>query len=135
MCREFRLEVIAVLVNQYGTLAQPDYSNVCFGLQYLNRPVDVSRTLDNLCRGRNEINSTLFKRAIFYYYLLFVPFFHLPFVFFFSSKFVTGTSENALQAYQIAFDLQETENQGFVMRVASNFKGLIGERRMVLFRE
>ena len=49
--REFRLEVISVLVNQYGTLAQPDYSNVCFGLQYLNRPADVAKTLDNLCRG------------------------------------------------------------------------------------
>jgi hypothetical protein len=38
-------------VNQYGTLAQPDYSNVCFGLQYLNRPADVAKTLDNLLRG------------------------------------------------------------------------------------
>jgi hypothetical protein len=49
---EFRLEVISVLVNQYGTLAQPDYSNVCFGLQYLNRPADVAKTLDNLLRGK-----------------------------------------------------------------------------------
>ena len=35
--REFRLAVIAVLVKLYGTLPLPDYSNVCFGLQYLNR--------------------------------------------------------------------------------------------------
>jgi 26S proteasome regulatory subunit N2 len=50
--REFRLEVIDVLVQQYGTLAQPDYSNVCFGLQYLNKPAEVAATLDNLCKGK-----------------------------------------------------------------------------------
>jgi 26S proteasome regulatory subunit N2 len=83
--REFRLEVISVLVKQYGTLPQPDYSNVCFGLQYLNRPAEVAQTLDNLCKG---------------------------------------TLENALQAYQIAFDLQETENQGFVLKIVANFKGM-----------
>lgn len=85
--REFRLEVIDVLVQQYGTLAQPDYSNVCFGLQYLNKPAEVAATLDNLCKG---------------------------------------SLENALEAYQIAFDLQETENQGFVLKIVSNFKGLLG---------
>ena len=34
----------------YGTLPQPDYTNVCFGLQYLNRPAEVAKTLENLCR-------------------------------------------------------------------------------------
>jgi 26S proteasome regulatory subunit N2 len=76
--RAFRLSVIDVLVRKYGTLAAPDYANLCSGLQYLNRPADVASTLVNLCHG---------------------------------------TPENALQAYQIAFDLQETENQGFVLQV------------------
>ena len=44
----YHFQVIAVLVKQYGTLPQPDYSNVCFGLQYLNRPAEVAQTLDNL---------------------------------------------------------------------------------------
>jgi hypothetical protein len=43
--REFRLSVIAILCKLYSTLAEPDYSNYCFGLQYLNRPVDVANTL------------------------------------------------------------------------------------------
>jgi hypothetical protein len=42
--REFRLSVIEVLVKYYGTLATPDYSNVCFGLQYLNRPKQATAT-------------------------------------------------------------------------------------------
>lgn len=78
--REFRLAVIDVLVELYGTLPHPDYANVCFGLQYLDRPADVAKTLEKLCRG---------------------------------------TQEEALQAYQICFDLQETENQGFVLKTIS----------------
>jgi 26S proteasome regulatory subunit N2 len=70
--REFRLAVIDVLVGIYRSLPEPDYANVCFGLQSLNRPKEVAATLEKLCRG-----NTL----------------------------------NALQAFQIAFDLQETENQ------------------------
>ena len=83
--REFRLAVINVLVELYSTLADPDYSNVCYGLQYLNRPADVSNILQKLCKG---------------------------------------TLEETLQAYQIAFDLQETENQGFILKVVSNFAEL-----------
>ena len=78
--REFRLSVIDVLVNAYGTLPEPDYANVCFGLQYLDRPHDVANTLDMLCKG---------------------------------------SLQHALQAYQVAFDLQETENQGFILHVVS----------------
>jgi 26S proteasome regulatory subunit N2 len=80
--REFRLNVLEVLVKHYGTLKVPDYSNVCFGLQYLNRPQQAAETLVSLLRG---------------------------------------SVEDALLAYQIAFDLQETENQGFVLQVVKHF--------------
>lgn len=76
--REFRLQVIEVLVKYYGQLAVPDHSNVVFGLQYLNRPDDAAKTLENLLKG---------------------------------------DVEDALLAYQIAFDLLETENQGFVLKI------------------
>lgn len=79
--REFRLEVIAVLVRLYSSLATPDYSNMCFGLQYLSKAAEVATILDMLVRG---------------------------------------TTEQALEAYQIAFDLQETENQGFVLEVVAS---------------
>ena len=80
--RDFRLSVIEVLVKHYGTLAVPDYANVCFGLQYLNRPKQAAETLVSLLKG---------------------------------------TIEDALLAYQIAFDLQETENQGFVLQIVASF--------------
>lgn len=48
--REFRLAVIDVLVRHYGTLTVPDYSNMCFGLQYLNKPEEVARILEQLLR-------------------------------------------------------------------------------------
>jgi 26S proteasome regulatory subunit N2 len=80
--REFRLSVIEVLVKHYGTLATPDYSNVCFGLQYLNRPKQAADTLLQL---------------------------------------IKGPIEDTLLAYQIAFDLQETENQGFVLQIVAGF--------------
>lgn len=80
--REFRLSVIEVLVKYYGTLAVPDYSNVCFGLQYLNRPKEAADTLVSLLKG---------------------------------------SIEDTLLAYQIAFDLQETENQGFVLQIVAAF--------------
>lgn len=80
--REFRLSVIEVLVKYYGTLSVPDYSNVCFGLQYLNKPKEAADTLVSLLKG---------------------------------------SIEDTLLAYQIAFDLQETENQGFVLQVVAAF--------------
>jgi 26S proteasome regulatory subunit N2 len=80
--REFRLSVIEVLVKYYGTLAIPDYTNVVFGLQYLNRPKDAANTLDKLLKSEN--------------------------------------AEDSLLAYQIAFDLLETENQGFILQIISN---------------
>lgn len=83
--REFRLRVIDLLVELYGTLSEPDYTNVCYGLQYLNRPTEVAKVMEKLCNG---------------------------------------STENALQAFQIAFDLQEAENQGFVLAIVSNFSAL-----------
>jgi 26S proteasome regulatory subunit N2 len=80
--REFRLAVIAVLVELYSTLAHPDVANVCLCLQHLNRPAEVAQAIHKLC---------------------------------------VGTDEESLLAYQICFDLQETENQGFVLRVVASF--------------
>jgi 26S proteasome regulatory subunit N2 len=81
--RDFRLEVIDVLVRMYGTLEDPDFKNVCFALQSLNRPYEVAQTLYRLMKG---------------------------------------SEASSLQAYQIAFDLQEAENQGFVLKVVSALK-------------
>lgn len=83
--RDFRLHVIAMLVRFYESLADPDYTNMCLGLQYLNQPEKVALTLDKLCRSSDN---------------------------------------SALQAYQIAFDLQEAENQGFNLQVVSSFPAL-----------
>ncbi len=84
--RDFRLAVIDVLVKMYGTLTEPDFSNVCFALQYLNRPFEVAQTLYRLCNG---------------------------------------SETSALRAFQIAFDMQEAENQGFVLKVVAALKRMI----------
>jgi 26S proteasome regulatory subunit N2 len=76
--RDFRLSVIEVLVRYYGTLVIPDYTNVVFGLQYLNKPKEAAETLDKLLKG---------------------------------------SIAEALLAYQIAFDLLESENQGFILKI------------------
>lgn len=80
--REFRLNVIRILVQYYGKLASPDVTNVVFGLQYLNQPQEASVQLLQLIQSSNE--------------------------------------EDHLLAYQIAFDLLETENQGFILQIVSN---------------
>jgi len=83
--REFRLEVIAVLVRLYSGLATPDHSNMCHGLQYLNRAPEVAEILE---------------------------------------KLLNGSPDQALEAYQIAFDLLEAENQGFVLAVVRSLTAL-----------
>ena len=69
----------------YGTMEDPDYKNVCFALQSLNRPYEVAQTLLRLCKG---------------------------------------SETSSLQAFQIAFDLQEAENQGFVLKVVAHLNKL-----------
>lgn len=83
--RKFRLSVVDVLVKFYETLPDPDFSNMCFGLQYLDRPLEVAQVLQRL---------------------------------------LAGSPENALMAYQIAFDLLDTENQGFILRTTTEFASL-----------
>jgi len=92
--REFRLGVIEVLVTRYTSQTEKavntsdkDYTNVIFGLQYLDRSQDAARTLDKLLRG---------------------------------------SEDEALLALQIAFDLLETENQGFMLRVVRELSGASG---------
>lgn len=88
--REFRLSVIEVLIENYhSALSTPDYTNVCFGYQFLNKPQEVAETLDSLLRS--------------------------------------GDIKDELLAYQIALDLQEAENQGFVLKIVSNFKAFTDE--------
>jgi 26S proteasome regulatory subunit N2 len=84
--REFRLSVMDVLTKAYGKLAEPDYSNMCFGFQYLNRPKDAAQALFTL---------------------------------------IQGNQQNLLMAYQISFQLLETENQGFVLAVWSALETLV----------
>ena len=79
--RDFRLSVVQVLVDYYQKIAVPDFANVVFGLQYLNKPKEAANTLERLLRG---------------------------------------SLDESLLAYQIAFDLQETENQGFVLQIVAS---------------
>lgn len=83
--REFRLAVIAKLVNGYSQLAEPDHSNVIFGQLYLNQPQEAARIFHQLLQG---------------------------------------SVEDSLLAYQIAFDLLETENQGFLINMMTALTAL-----------
>ena len=94
--REFRLSVIDTLIKSYSALPVPDYSNVCFGNQYLNRPGEVAKTLQKLLKGSNE---------------------------------------ETLLAFQIAFDLQETENQGFVLSIMSSLESATNNDENKLYLE
>jgi 26S proteasome regulatory subunit N2 len=100
--REFRLSVIEVLVKYYGQLQDPDYSNVVFGLQYLNRPKDAALTLDRLLRSPTNPTTT-------------------------TTTTMNTQHHDTLLAYQIAFDLLETENQGFILQVIDELPRTISD--------
>lgn len=84
--REFRLATINILVKMCDSeFGVSDYSNMCFGYQLLNRPVECASLL---------------------------------------IKLLKGTDEESLLAYQIAFDMLESEDQGFVLGVVNNIPEL-----------
>ena len=100
--REFRLNVIKILVELYYTLPIPDYTNICYALQYLNKPEEVAKVLQTLVSTANITNDT--EKGHNYD----------PSVY----------ENNILQAYQICFDLKEAENQGFILKIVEAFTPL-----------
>eukprot|EP01031_Cornospumella_fuschlensis_P029294 gene29294-35366_t len=97
--RDFRLSVIQILVQGYATLADPDYTNVATGLMYLNKPEEVAKTLDTLLKDGIQKNREAGSGGV---------------------SRADLQDRSLLLAYQIAFDLLETENQGFVLKVVSS---------------
>lgn len=77
--REYRLEVLRLLVKIYQQLPSPDYLSICQRLMFLDEPEGVAIILEKLLRSEN--------------------------------------ADDALLAYQIAFDLVENEHQAFLLKV------------------
>ncbi|XP_043704491.1 26S proteasome non-ATPase regulatory subunit 1 homolog A-like [Telopea speciosissima] len=77
--REYRLEVLRLLVNIYQKLPSPDYLSICQCLMFLDKPEEVAGILEKLLRSENK--------------------------------------DDALLAFQIAFDLVENEHQAFLLNV------------------
>ncbi|KAM7253348.1 hypothetical protein ACFE04_008669 [Oxalis oulophora] len=77
--REYRLEILRLLVKVYQGLASPDYLNICQCLMFLDEPEGVANILEKLLRSENK--------------------------------------NDALLAFQIAFDLVENEHQAFLLNV------------------
>ncbi|XP_076948182.1 26S proteasome non-ATPase regulatory subunit 1 homolog B-like [Bidens hawaiensis] len=77
--REYRREVLILLVKVYQDLASPDYLNICQCLMFLDQPNGVASILEKLLRSENK--------------------------------------DDALMAFQIAFDLIENEHQAFLSKV------------------
>ncbi|XP_030533925.1 26S proteasome non-ATPase regulatory subunit 1 homolog A [Rhodamnia argentea] len=76
--REYRHEVLRLLVNVYQKLPSPDYLSICQCLMFLDEPEEVARILEKLLRSNKD---------------------------------------DALLAFQIAFDLVENEHQAFLLNV------------------
>ncbi|XP_021805432.1 26S proteasome non-ATPase regulatory subunit 1 homolog A [Prunus avium] len=77
--REYRHEVLRLLVKVYQKLPSPDYLSICQCLMFLDEPEGVASILENLLRSENK--------------------------------------DDALLAFQIAFDLIENEHQAFLLNV------------------
>ncbi|KVH90966.1 26S proteasome regulatory complex, non-ATPase subcomplex, Rpn2/Psmd1 subunit [Cynara cardunculus var. scolymus] len=77
--REYRREVLLLLVKVYQDLASPDYLNICQCLMFLDQPEGVAKILEKLLRSENK--------------------------------------DDAMMAFQIAFDLIENEHQAFLLSV------------------
>ncbi|KAK9082593.1 hypothetical protein Scep_029064 [Stephania cephalantha] len=77
--REYRREVLQLLVKIYQKLPSPDYLSICQCLMFLDEPEGVANILEKLLRSENK--------------------------------------DDALLAFQIAFDLVENERQAFLLNV------------------
>ncbi|XP_015887493.2 26S proteasome non-ATPase regulatory subunit 1 homolog A [Ziziphus jujuba] len=77
--REYRHEVLRLLVKVYQKLPSPDYLSICQCLMFLDEPEGVASILEKLLRSENK--------------------------------------DDALLAFQIAFDLVENEHQAFLINV------------------
>lgn len=77
--REYRREVLRLLVQVYQKLPSPDYLSICQCLMFLDEPEAVASILERLLRSENK--------------------------------------DDALLAFQIAFDLVENEHQAFLLNV------------------
>ncbi|XP_072961995.1 26S proteasome non-ATPase regulatory subunit 1 homolog A-like isoform X2 [Typha angustifolia] len=79
--REYRCEVLRLLVKIFQRLPFPDYLSICQCLMLLNEPESVASILE---------------------------------------KLLSGSTDDALLAFQIAFDLVENENQAFLLNVRNH---------------
>ncbi|CAL5337225.1 hypothetical protein CsSME_00020409 [Camellia sinensis var. sinensis] len=77
--REYRREVLRLLVKVYQELPSPDYLSICQCLMFLDEPEGVATILEKLLQSENK--------------------------------------DDALLAFQIAFDLVENEHQAFLLNV------------------
>lgn len=77
--REYRREVLHLLVKVFQKLPSPDYLSICQCLMFLGEPEGVANILEKLLRSENK--------------------------------------DDALLAFQIAFDLVENEHQSFLLNV------------------
>ncbi|KAJ8497333.1 hypothetical protein OPV22_007885 [Ensete ventricosum] len=82
--REYRCEVLRLLVKIYQRLPSPDYLSICQCLMFLNEPDTVATILE---------------------------------------KLLSGSKDDALLAFQIAFDLVENEHQAFLLNLKSRLAG------------